>query len=137
MGRRREWLQRTTAKHKRKRMTHTHVCTYQVGLDAVVIRQQSSERSDVVGLPDRRLPNGTSTSEVHLGHCKSVILENYKWCSKSRVSLCQQWGLTRKTWTQYPPRGEKKETHPYLHQSKPQDDIFICHSSERFLGDKP
>lgn len=47
-------------------------------------------------------------------NCKSVILENYKWCSKSRVALCQQWGLTRKTWTQYPHRGETKEILPYL-----------------------
>lgn len=74
-----------------------------------------SERSDVKALWDRRLPNGTSTSEVHLGYCKPVILENYKWCSKSRVALCQQWGLTRKTSTHYPPQRGKNETLPYLH----------------------
>lgn len=53
--------------------------------------------SEVEAPQNRCLPNGTSMSEVHLGYCKSVTLENYKWCSKSRVILYQKWGLTRKT----------------------------------------
>lgn len=53
--------------------------------------------SEVVAPRDGCLPNGASMSEVHLRYCKSVTLENYRWCSKSRVFLCQKWGLTRKT----------------------------------------
>jgi len=66
-----------------------------------------SERSDVVAPQDGCLPNSTSTSEAHCSYCKSVILKKHKWCSKPRVALFQQWGLRRKTWTQYPPRVEK------------------------------
>lgn len=53
--------------------------------------------SEVEAPQERCLPNGTSTSEAHLRYSKSVTLENYKWCSKSRVVLCQKWGLTRRT----------------------------------------
>lgn len=73
---------------------------------------KSSENGQILWLCGRDVsqsahPRQKGTS----GNWKSVILENDKWCSKSRAALCQQWELTKKKLESVPPqRGNKRDS---------------------------